>query len=328
MKISKFISSAICCLLLAFLLATPSRSIQIGTKFADVVLENLQPGGVYNLTDLKKLPLAVENKSDETTEIVIDAVAPLQEELKEGYELIPDADWITIIPNRYRLAGREIGYSDIIISIPDDKNLIGKHYQITVHIQAHSVGGPQFDLGGAGLMVVASLGGRLRFSIGTGGPEALKFEKMRKKMLTLDFELMPMNVEVKGEIELGKKINLKKEKGVQFKLINKADEPLELNMISAKPRTIFRPYLPDYEYCPDTDFLTIKPKKLILKGNTIKLLKVYIRIPDKEEYYGKKYVFIIKGQLVDAIPIEIYSKVYVTTPEKEKKEIDRKKEEK
>jgi hypothetical protein len=127
-----------------------------------------------------------------------------------------------------------------------------------------------------------------------------------------------MSVKAKNEIKLGKKIDLKKKEGIQLKLINKNDEDLEIEMISVIPNPIFKPFLPGYERTRNPGFITTKPVKFKLKGNTIKLIKLYVQIPDEEKYYGKKYVFMIKAMVVGAVPVEIYSKVYITTLQKEK----------
>jgi hypothetical protein len=326
MRSSRLMLSVFGCFLLNIFFTGSSQSIQIATKFADVVLEMLQPGMVYNLTAAKKLPLTVENRSPEITDVKIDVVIPRESDLIKDYEPIPSEDWVKLVPNSYRLKPREFGNSDIVISIPDDKSLIGKHYQVMFHVQSYPIGGPQFNLGLAGMMVSATIYSRLRFSIGTMGPKALKMEKIKKRMLTLDLELMPMNIEFDEEIRLGKKVILQEKDKPKLKLVNKAEETLKLNMISVQPDIMYGPFTKGYDFCPDPNFLKIVPGKVGLKGNTIIPLKMYLKIPRKEEYYGRKFVFVIKAQLAEEVPVEIYSKIYVTTEGKKKASTDTKEE--
>ena len=179
--------AAACLTAVVLLAALPCRAIRIGTKFSDIILTRLTPGAVYNLTQLKKIPLAVESRADDNADIVIDVLKPRQSDLARAMKLSPirlghgSAEQVPA-------HAREVGYSDVIISIPNDPALVGRHFQIMLHIQAFPIGGPQFDVGAAGLVVVASLASRLRFSVGVGAPSEIESEKKRKKMLTLNFE--------------------------------------------------------------------------------------------------------------------------------------------
>ncbi|MDO8734238.1 MAG: hypothetical protein Q7K21_03665 [Elusimicrobiota bacterium] len=278
----------------------------ISTTFADVVLENLQIGRSYNLRTTKNVSMIIKNMADETIDVNITLTKPEKDDLKGGYEPIPDTNWIQIVPNKYRLGPFEKGSSDVIITIPNDEKLIGRHFQIRLLSAGMSVPAP------AGQLVIATgTSTRLRLSIGTLGPEVLKAEKKRKKMMTLDFEMDPVNIIIKEPIELGKKIDLRKEKGIKLNLINRATESVQLNMIVATDQPT-----PEKDYeIGNPKFLEIKPKKITLEGESLKKLELYLKIPDEEKYRNKKYVFFIKAEVPAEVPVEVFSKLFVTTGE-------------
>src|SRR5688500_15419154 len=78
--------------------------VGLGTQFADVVLSGLQPGGVYNIRELKGMPYSVQNAGDAPVEIVLEAEVPSDKYKKEGYEPIPDASWVRLEPRRHRVS--------------------------------------------------------------------------------------------------------------------------------------------------------------------------------------------------------------------------------
>ncbi|MDD5688197.1 MAG: hypothetical protein PHE88_10245 [Elusimicrobia bacterium] len=281
----------------------------VSATFADLILENLQIGESYNLRVLKKCPMIIQNKGGSTVDAIITVDFPRKDKLKEGYEAIPDLEWVKVVPDKFRLGPGEKGISDIIVTIPNDEKLIGKHYQ--VHLI--SAGSP---IGQQGQVTIATGSQtRFRFSIGSMGPESLKKEKKNKKMHTLNFEFDPVNITIKDAIELGKKIDLKKEKNVRLKLINKATETLKLKIKAVTyDINMYGSVESGYEL-GNPDFVKVKPEDIMLEGETIEKLDVFIEIPNEEKYKNKKYIFLIKAEVINEIPVEIVSKLYVITGE-------------
>jgi len=130
-------------------------------------------------------------------------------------------------------------------------------------------------------------------------------------MMTLDFEMNPVNINIKEPIELGKKIDLRKECGIGLHLINRATESVKLNMETSADKSVLG-NTGEYEI-GDPKFLEIKPKKLILKGESIEKLYLYLNIPNEEKYRNKKFVFLIKATVPADVPIEVFSKLFVAT---------------
>ncbi|MFH0948088.1 MAG: hypothetical protein V1833_03720 [Elusimicrobiota bacterium] len=288
-----------------FLLSTSCLHAGISTTFIDVVLENLQIGESYNLRTLKNCPMIITNNGQQTIDVVLEVDEP-GKKLKPEYEQIINAEWIKVVPNRYRLGPYEKGSSDVIITIPNDSKLMGRHFQAYISASAISYPAP------AGAFTTSTgTRTRIRFSVGTMGPKYLKEEKKRKKMMTLDFELTPVNINIKEPVELGKKIDIRKERGIGLHLINRATESVMLNMNISADKVVLGN---TGEYAiGDTNFLEIKPKKLTLRGESIKKLYLYIKIPNEEKYRNKKFVFVIKAEVPGDVPVEVFSKLYVTT---------------
>lgn len=273
----------------------------------DVALEGLGIGRTYNLRVDGKYPYVIINASDHPVKVKTEVEIPLKHYLKDEYEEIPDPGWIRIFPSEFTLGVGESKTCDIILSIPNNEQYNGRHFQVM--LRAYT--------GGRGMMR-AGVRNRLRFSIGTLGPESLQKEKIRKKMVSMNFDIRPDNLFV-NEIEPGKRLDVGKKKKLVFKVANRGEEKLNLKF-SCETGNLDQFSAMGYEPGKDAKWLKVKPEKLTVKPDTIKSFSVIVDVPDEEEHYNKKYGFLIKTELIGAdVPIELKNKVYIKTKEKQEK---------
>lgn len=280
--------------------------IGIAARFSDdVILENLKIGKSYNLRTMGKLPYKVINAGDAIVGVAIEIEISKENQLKPGYEPLPDPSWIKIVPDTFRLGPGESGISEIIITIPDKPEYVNRNFQTEIY--AHTTG--------TGFMA-AGARHRIRFSTGKG-PETLLAEKKRKAMFELNLDFKPMSVYL-VDVKPGVRYNAKKMRK-SLKLINWADNQIKIKLKSILYSREFS--LPSgYVPAPDPSWLTVKPGEVKIAGNEIKELKIFVNIPDEEEYYGKKYAFLVKAELIGVdVLLELYARVYVTTKGYEKK---------
>jgi len=282
------------------------------TKFSDVVLEGLDLGETYNLRASKNIPYVITSMCDNPTDVIVEIVTEGQV-LQQEYEHLSDHSWIKIIPERFRLTPGESRSCEVIITIPLEEKYKGRHFQAT--IWAHT--SPPREEGITGGVFAAGVRSRFRFSIGPG-PESLAKEKKRKAMLTLDFDVSPENLYISG-VDPGKLYDSKKMKQKSIVITNRADDPVNIKLtVEAIPERMG--VSAGYEKAQDVSWVILKPSIIKLKGMRVKPSKICINIPDKEEYYNKKYVFLVKAEVVNAdVPIEIGSKLYITTSSIEEK---------
>ncbi|MDA3792466.1 MAG: hypothetical protein PF545_02260, partial [Elusimicrobia bacterium] len=198
---------------------------------------------------------------------------------------------------------------DIIISIPPEKVFENRHFQAM--IETKSAGKP----GGAGTMGVSisfSLASRIRFSTGPR-PETIMDEYRQRVFSALQLEISPMSLFVKDKIPVGKKVKIN---GIDFEvpqIVNKSRESYKLEMaLSPKPEEYG--LNTEYEALPEGIRVKINKKKIKSKPKSFADIALEIEIPDSEEFYGKKYAFVVVGNVQGFdIPIELFSRVYFTT---------------
>src|ERR1041385_1618218 len=89
--------------LLALMGGSAHAGYTVATRFADVIMEFIQPGKVYNLRTMRNLPYRVENHSNGEADLEVTVEVPPPHEMKNGYEPIPDASWVRVVPNKMKL---------------------------------------------------------------------------------------------------------------------------------------------------------------------------------------------------------------------------------
>jgi hypothetical protein len=298
-------------LLIALLLPWPVFARGIAMRFVDITLEHVEPGVSFSIRQLKNLPLIVANLEDEPVDIGISIEFPEQREMKESYEPMPDPNWVRVIPNSFHLGPKASAASDVFISIPNDPKLIGHHYEAI--IWAHTTHGNKV-LPQGGVFIETGLRSRIRISVGSAGPAALQLEKAMKRIaeINTNFSVSPDDVYAMG-VDVGRTIDLKAEKKASLKVINEADEPVELkfNVVPHDPN--ISP-ASGYEDAPDLKWLTLSPAKMKMEGNSIREIKLKLNIPDKPEFRNKRYAFFVQTTLAnEELPLAVNNVVYVNT---------------
>lgn len=300
---------------LAGWLAAAPGSVQatgIAMRFVDITLENVEPGAHFNLRVIRNLPLVVINQDDmEGTDIIVEAVSPNPSEMKESYEPIPNPNWIKIVPDHFHLGPKASASCDVVVEIPDDKTLIGHHYEAI--IWAHTDHRKNL-LNSNGVMIEAGLRTRFRMSIGTMGPASLQREKALKKLaeINANFSVSPDNLFVQN-IGLGHRVDLKTENKAVFKIINESDNAIELKTAAVPADPNITPQA-GYENAPDPKWLEITPVRVKVDGNSIKELRLKLTIPDKPEYHGKKYMILLATTLAsENLPLAFNNQLYFST---------------
>ncbi len=129
----------------------------ISTSFAEVILKDLEIGKSYSTKGVANMPLCVRNIGKESVDLKIDVLIPQLTSLKNGYEAIPDASWIRLEKDFFSdLRPGEQAITDVILTIPENKQYSGKKYQ--VYLRSHTVGKK-------GMAIAVGLRSRLLFTM-------------------------------------------------------------------------------------------------------------------------------------------------------------------
>ena len=273
----------------------------ISTSFTEVVVRNLNIGKNYAIGQKVGRQLRVRNRGENPIELKMEVSVPSKSELKEGYEPIPHASWIELEKDYFSVEPSENAVTDVIVTIPSDKKYLGKKYQ--AYIWSHTVGKGKLPI---------ALGLKSRLLLEISGKEMDLSEEFGGRF---DFAVFPDEMALEN-VKLGVACDINKAfaKVLKVKNCSRYAHVYEIRSISLKKAGIGIEN--GYEDCPEPDFLTFDKSKIGLKGRKKTRVKMYLNFPEKEEYTGKKYIFVIRIRLLEEeFLLNRYLKLYVTTAE-------------
>lgn len=278
----------------------------LSTKFSDVILSKMKPGMVYSLKQERNIPFTVINNADERKDVEVTIQIPTESQLKENYEPIPDITWVEVVPSEITLEPGEKVDCDIIISIPEDEKYEDRHFQAM--IETKSKGLPDLR----GISISFALASRIRFSTGQR-PDVIIDEYRMRILDALEMEMTPMSMFIRDEIPVGEKVSLDGRDYLSPQVINRGREDYKLELKVAGDAKDYG-LTTGYEPIPEDVEVSFKKKKMKIKGRSLNDVVMTVKIPDKEEYRGKQFAFVVIGRVTDFdVPIEVFSRVYFTT---------------
>jgi hypothetical protein len=287
-------------IVLAAGLQPPGARADIGlaARFGDVILEGAQTGHVYDLKEAAHVPFGVENRGDAEMTVEVQFARPRKETLSPDYEEIPDPSWMKAVPGRLRIPAKGVGFFDLLLSIPDDPKLIGRHFQVMVKA-----------VGADGLFGVA-VENRVRFSIGPG-PESLKAEKKKKAMQQLDFDVTPQILYL-TDVPVGKRWESRAEARKSVRVANYARDPLTVRM-SVEAWDASVPLPEGYEKIPDPGWVTVSISTLTVAPDQIAQTGFTVRVPDAPKNRGRKWAVMARTGLSTGFWLDAPVKLLVET---------------
>lgn len=279
-----------------------TSAVSISAQFGEIIMENLRLGETYNTREMVNLPLLITNRGDQKITIFLTVLKPQGVQLRKGYEPIPDTNWIELSIDRMEVEPGAKGAADVIIHVPSDEQYARRSYQVMIEC----VGKGQGNIAGG-----VSHG--LFFSIAPSQAQVKQDERKIKLLANLNYTVLPSKFML-YDFKLGEKQDLAKLTEKTFKIINPNDEDYRYRVSSMAIKDSKVTSSPGYEDCPDPSFLTFGESEVDVPANTVKVVKVFLNIPDKKEYKGKNYMFIIRTELLEQeISVDQYNRVYVTT---------------
>jgi hypothetical protein len=286
-----------------FALWTVVEAGGLSTQLGEAVIENLQIGQTYNLRQLANLRLIVNNTSDYSVDLKMDVLYPDSSELKKGSEFIPDISWVKLSKNLFQLAPNENALSDIILTIPEDDKYLGKKYQVT--IWSHTLGGS-----GGGMFLAYGLKTRIIFTTDT--VKAAKSEAITSSDASVSFTLKPEEIFL-DNVESGKIYDVEKQKGLVLKITNPGERERTFKLQSLTVGNSAATLTKEYEDAPNASYLNFSDSTFILAPQGTKTIKMYLNFPEKNEYSGKKYMFVIRAVAIDEkVTTGVYSRLYAS----------------
>lgn len=295
--------------LVSLLLSIEVFAAGLSSPTTHIVLSNLKIGQQYSLRQLLGYPFTVHYKGTAQADMKIDLIKPSTTS-PDGYEPIPDISWISLTKDTFSLDPGEAAETDVIINIPNDEKYLGKNYNVVI---IPAIGAPKDATGSlvTGVAIVANM----RLSIAAKPPTEQELRQLRKQRLGGNINVMftPERIFL-YDVPLGKKTDIKKELNEVLKVVNSTDFKINILTESISPSAAGITPPEGYTQAPNIDFLIVGKKNFTVQPNAIKEIPLYIKLPNKEEYRGKKFYFILRSIAKSTImEAQYHTKIYVET---------------
>ncbi len=290
-------------LAITVLVMTPGSLLAGGlsTQFGEVVIENLQIGQTYNLRELANLQLIVTNTGESPVDLQMDVIVPDSGDLKHGAAALPDISWISLSQNLFTLAPNQNAISDLVISIPDDDQFLGKKYQ--VNIWSHT-------LGGGSMNVAVGLKSRIIFTTDTVKADIDQLST--RSNTSVDFTVIPGEIYLVN-VPLGKNYDIGEEAGIILTVTNRGEREQAFSLQSRTVANSSATLTGDYIDTPDAAFLSFEKSEFTLPPKGTTTINMYLKFPAKKEHIGKQYMFIIRVYtLGEKVTTGVYSRLYAS----------------
>ena len=121
--------------LLGILLTMPLAVFAAGglsSNWGEIVVENLETGKSYDLNKYSGAPFTIANNFEDSMNLKLQVLKPQPNEIKPGYEAIPDISWVTLEKNELNVGGLKKEVVNVKLTIPDDQKYTGKKYHVWI----------------------------------------------------------------------------------------------------------------------------------------------------------------------------------------------------
>jgi len=272
------------------------------SNYGEVLVENLQIGGRYSMTQLVNLPLEVANQSDEPIQVALSVLVPPPKNLKKGFELIPDPGWVKLGQSEVDIPARGTIKTDVVISIPDKKEYLGRKFQVNIEAKTK----PSVT---SMVNIALAVQGRLLFSI---SPVKQAGSVATERNVHLDFTFQPGRI-VMHDVPLGKKVAVMTPEQMPVQIKNSSREKIALTFSSLDPNQTIASVDEGFTAAPNPEFLTFVSNTLTLAPGAMGPMPAELNIPDEPQFKGKNFEFIVSANTGDTTVGNRYLRILVTT---------------
>lgn len=233
------------------------------------IVHDIKPGVTYNLRELTGIKLSIYNDDDTTHTYALSVHKPSDAgNWEKGYDEMPDPGWCWFEKKEATIGPRKVGYGNLFFRIPDKERYYNQHWVAALGIMGKLERGIGFGLG---IYVRIQMETQSRAD-SKEIPEGLT--AFKPSLVTFD-NILP------GTRQTGKLIVYNNDTRKHTYTVNFLSEDKERPASTYMTRT-FKPL-------PDPSWIVLERETFDIDPGGSFVLKMKINIPDKTEYYDKKW---------------------------------------
>jgi hypothetical protein len=254
----------------------------LATPNGEITFDNLRIGCTYRFSEFAGDYYKLIIKGEEQGAVKVELIAAQKDELKPGYEQLPDMSWVALSKSELVGSPTDPAKTDFIISIPDNQEYFGKKYQFYVWSTVAPVSDKGFGVG-------VGVKSRVLISIAPVAADPDE-KKLREKQSFMKQPLVIVPLRVSAD-----NAQLGKETAFEIKLINCTDKQLKIKLANVPVEKSPLVLTEGYAKPPSKLKLVIKPNKVTVDAGTIVTVPVSLAVPSDKKLADKKFMFVINA---------------------------------
>jgi hypothetical protein len=104
----------------------------LSSNWGEIVFDGLEAGKTYKLNQLTQAKFKIKNNFENPVHIKIEIINPAGEELKPGYEALPDIAWVVLEKTELKINSGKEAIINLTVNIPPTAQAKTKKYQFWV----------------------------------------------------------------------------------------------------------------------------------------------------------------------------------------------------
>lgn len=273
----------------------------IKSNYSKVFVQNLPIGQTVSIKELVNLPLTISHHYDKPTYISITTEKP--QTPKEGFEAIPDPNWIQVEATSMTLAANTEAKLDVKVSIPNDEALLGRKFQAFINVFT-----PGESFGGA-ISYGYQIKGNFLFTIApVRNEEGLK--SALEHPSDAAFALFPPRVNLFNVLP-GMTIKVLSPERKKITLTNNSSKRQKYFLASVDPfKTAYSPD-PGAQFPGDPDQVDLSQDEISLNPGQSKQLDIKIKVPTGVDFTQNPLVYLVSVKGGHTQGMEKFIEVYL-----------------
>jgi hypothetical protein len=262
---------------------------------AGFIIHNVIPGKLYNIYQSTGLKLSIFNGDDSDRVFALSVHKPSEVgRWEKGYLEIPNSKWCYFERDEIGIKANETGTVNLFLQIPDEEKYYNQHWVATLAVMSKEPG--------------FGLGIYVRVQIETKSKEDIKERPagiIGLKPSTVKFEDISLGLFHKADLIIYNNDDKAHFFQISFKL-NDLDKLKQRNYLSKF-----------YQTMPNPGWISVEKHRLNIEPKGFCTLSMKLNIPDKPDYYGKRWEELLFIESDDKT--QVFARIQIKTQERPNK---------
>lgn len=296
--------------------ALAEQTSGLSTNYSKLTVDNLPIGQTVSMIQIANAPMLVGNNYEIPVYVNISTEVPTQ--LSQGYEPIPDPNWILVEPSGMTLDAASTMKVDVKIALPDDETLFGKKYQCNIVIYTRG------DPAATGVRYGTQLTGLFMFSVAPVRNES-GLERALNNPANADYEINPPRVEIWG-VKPGQKVKVRDKNNKKVEIINHSAKRQNLYLSAVDPLKTEYSRITNSQPAKVAEDVLIQQDDLWINPRQKKALDISIQVPKDADFTLGPLLYLVAVSSGSTGGVTRYLGIYLSEKEsaaaQKKKEIE------